>query len=250
MFNQSKLIGVVVGVFSLLAVITLVLYFITPKDDEYRPLTISNLDKHPVSSDDKKSIENQVFAQVLRGASEDEGESVSYTGLVREGSFTNPDDAVRNNRITNGHITFMLDIEQIARSWKVSVLYQNGTIAPSGIVTKCPSEVESKYENDKYCKEPSMQADRPEFVEKDPLVRELPYKSNHYSIHPAYDPDGNLEVIVKIDLSYSNDNDPSKKFFDSYKASSIEWIKSKGVNPDDYKIVWRDISNQTKSVSK
>ena len=243
MIDKNKAIKIALSIVGLLIIIAIIITIFTPKDDSPRPLlTITNINNYPINDKlDQTAIENQVYAQVLKDDKEDDKDStITYTGTIRDGSFTLDGEAVKN--ITSGKVSFLLDVEQIARSWKVTVTYLNKNIVPSGISTSCPSEEEQKYPNDAFCVPWSMQGPQPKSVTEDTLIKELPYISSSYSIHYARNTPGNVEIIVKIGLNY---NEQTARFFETHKASSIEWIKSTGVNPDDYTIIWRDISGET-----
>lgn len=198
----------------------------------YGLLTIVNVDDYPLSVV-RNSLSDGVFGVTI--AKYNYNKEGRYSGVIRSGSYQS---TVDGNSIKR---SFILDVEAEKKSWLIEVTMKDeNTIAINGIQSSCLPEKDLIYGS--FSCENSRFDTKTEEEIKDPVLDSLPYSTPYYSISGITGTDGKNEIAVRIMINYNSER--NRKVFKQYQDEVINWIKSKGVNPDSYTITWRDFKGQ------
>lgn len=232
------LIALAIGVILLIAVIVIVVLN-TNQPPKANGVGITNYDQKVknISSTRKVNIEEALFNMIRFNTSDDYDITTIKDTVIRDGSDIQ--ETEDNNKYSG---SFIVDIPSIRQSYNIAYLYSvNNDGYDSGypVVVSCLEESKVIYK-DFECKERNSWQ-----TSQDPLLQKLPYNGPYYSVS-GYENAEEKVLVIKVMINTNSQRTIER--FQTYKTEALQWITSQGVNPEDYTIEWRNLSNNPVSL--
>jgi|GEM_PF-1519802 len=188
-------------------------------------------------SDRRKALDETLYKIIKRNLGSDDF-SVK-DAIIREDSVDKNFDLDIN--INYG--SFIVDIKSIKQSYLMryrwSSDWQNRHLAGYNATAECLTDDKLKY-GDFDCEDDFSKSNNN--LERDPIIKHLPYSTFNYTISANTDKKGEVELNVKMTLFSADTRDGGRdEAISKYKSEVVEWVKNTGLNPNNYPINY-DIS--------
>lgn len=242
-FNISKKISkkqIIITIFIIITIIIIFTFYFIFRPIQSNIINISNLNEcgDNIHNTISQNITASAYNTVKLAHNFNNQPSLNhYSGLIREGSCsTTTEDNI-------GHTSMaILDIPDAKQSWQIEFFWiKNNQPTESldfgAIKYTCITEDQMIYP-DFNCDKIIAERDREindNIINKDPIFNILPYSTLNYTIRFA-SVDEKDKITLNITISISNveyKEDP-EKYVNLYKNSAIDYLKSRGFNPDNY----------------
>ncbi|UTX51586.1 hypothetical protein KI440_01370 [Candidatus Saccharibacteria bacterium TM7i] len=196
----------------------------------YNMLTIENIKDFPFKGVEDDLAEG-VFGVTIAKHGYDKDSR--YTGTIRDGSYSSDIKSKYTQK------EFIFDAPSEKKSWKIIVSMVNDRIGTNGVLAQCLPSEELKY-GPFECKAARFDEVDSSTVSADPLISKLPHKAPYYTISGVAESKTETGLAIRIMLNANSDS--TKKFFLGYQEDALSWIREQGVDPANYKIVWRNLA--------
>lgn len=217
-----------------LVIVFLIWYFLRPSTTKYGPtINISNFSKVIINlnEDMRNRIESDLYNLVeING----KNPKTVADAIIRKNSVVQTYD--KESSTYSGSL--IVDIESIRQSYKFKYYYtlskdvKYQTSYPVGVFCLDKEDIIYKEFN---CK--TKDSDSESLT--DPLLAFLPYETLNYSVKPRLDDKGSVILVIDISLSESDYRSGVENIVSQYKNEIFEWIKSNGLDPNNYQYQYR-----------
>lgn len=174
----------------------------------------------------------------------------SVADIIKKNNPASTDFSTTNPKIRSGSYTttppnsdgiieakFFVDSEPLRQSYLVYISYYKDSTdqfaGPPSV--RCITNKNDLIYGEFACKEISPIGTSA----TDPLLSKLPYRDPYYFIS-GYIDDNDLKHVT-IDIDINTNSEATRKAFQGYKESSLQWIKSQNADPNNYRIEWRNL---------
>jgi uncharacterized protein YxeA len=189
-----------------------------------------------VSSDMRDATESYLYNIVKENKESSFDASTVDDARIRDNSESQ--DFSKSENVYSGE--FIVDMESIRQSYRVQYSYSsdenNIHVGGNPVVISCLDEDQLKY-GAFDCKDfVSGQA-----ASYDSILQHLPFQNFSYRITPDSTQGDVLVLKVQLtipDSDLKGDTASRLAVIDTYKQEVLDWIRSKGANPDDYTITY------------
>jgi hypothetical protein len=231
-FSNKKLVAIFAILLTVLVIIGITVGIFTSQQNGSQ-IAIGNYDKYVKSlPQDRRAAINKALYGVIKSGLQNKKINVD-DAIIREGSYTE----VFNSSEKTYSSTFIVDIASIKQSYKVLFTWSKDAkivLRGDNLKFDCLSKDQLIY-GDFKCSEilglPTSS--------NDPILQYLPYSTFNYTI--ALSPVANEKVGLDIRIFlYSSDTRDGNRdqSIDRYKNEAINWIKSKGLDVNNYLITY------------
>lgn len=201
-------------------------------------ISIRNYNKHmPELPKDRRDSLNASLYGIVKYNMSDDRKIAIKDALIREGSV---DKAKKDDEISNVNSgSFIVDMASIKQSYLLSYDWSNDNkdnkyLGYSAIAQCLP--IDKLAYGDFSCKNNTVDME----TDTDPIIEYLPYSTFHHYVTANVGDDGKTGLDVMIYLVSKEMIDGNRQpAIEQYKTETVEWIKSIGLNPDDYIIDYK-----------
>jgi hypothetical protein len=232
---RRKLVFIITSVTVVLAMLILIIFFAIPNStnpygEELKIENFSGLVKN-LPTERRDAIFSALHTIVtLNGINEEQASTIN-DAVIRTDSAKQSYDV--KNDIYNGE--FIVDIESIKQSYLVRYFYAaKDSVAKIGgysLLMLCLPVDQLKY-GDFNCKE--TLAAESEGI--DPIIQYLPHSTLSYQINSRTGDDGKVTLTIQLLLTEADRRTGEQAAVDIYKSEALDWIRSKGLDPNNYTI--------------
>ena len=229
---KRNIIIAVVGFFVLCVGLVAWGIYDSNKNPYDRYMNIANLDSYtsgrPKDRQTLYYIQYALFNAISDNTEREWGNGEIKDIMVREGTFNQ--SFVESSGIHS--VSFIVDSESIEQSYRVRYQWadkKTQVLADDANAVVCVNDDEMIY-GDFGCKD--MFSGQTQFA--DPILAFLPYSTLSYVITGGGDVGGKYKLNVKIQLSAADVRLDADAAAEAYKAQARAWVKSIGMNLDDY----------------
>lgn len=233
MYERNKiLINSILLIMALVISVSAIYIIIESKNSYGDSIKISNLDKYtkgrPKNKKSLDFIEYSLLNTVNNNLKEDViGKSIQ-DALVRDKSFSQS----FNDNTKVHEVKFIVDIKSLNQSYDISYQWSetdnNTNLDEYGTLVKCLKKDKLIY-GDFKCKDSISEISGI----PDPIFEFLPYSTPNYRI--TYNLDYR-SIDIEILTSAADERENPEAAIASYQQEAKEWIRSKGLDPNNYNI--------------
>jgi hypothetical protein len=231
--KQKIIIVSIIVVFISLIVL---LFLLLPKNGYGSGISVNNYDKYikNLPTDRKNSINSALYKIVATNSQTDNINVNDAT--IRDGSAKYSYD--RTTNVNSG--SFIVDMESIKQSYMISYEWssdsKNSNLSGYSAIATCLASADFIY-GEFGCVDSF--ANSKSYTERDPILKYLPYSTFNLSVTANVISNDRVDLNVNIILYSSDTRDGQRDIsIAKYKTEIVEWIRSLGLNPDDYLIIY------------
>lgn len=222
----------------MLGLIAIIIGFVIYKTNYEKPygteITISNFSSkiNNLPDDRKASISAYLYDTVKKNSNQSITVAEIGEAIIRE----NSNSQVFNSeaKVFNG--SFIVDIEKIKQSYKIEYVYSSDKnsdqLGGYEVLVLClPSDklIYGSFD----CKELFEDSEG-----IDPIVTALPYSTLSYEIRYIDTGKEKSTLTIRLFVSEADRSTDEAAAVNSYKQEALNWLISKGFNPDNYEITY------------
>ena len=230
--DRKKAIAIIAGLIAIVAVIILIVSTASKNDNPYgEQVTIKNYNVKNLPDDRRDSIFAALYNVIDLNKAEGSEKPDINDAIVRKDSEEQSYDS--DNDIYTGNL--IVDVKSIKQSYYIQYSYSanpdNAEVGGYPVTATC-LPVDKLIYGDFKCKDALQQ----ESAGVDPITQYLPQSTLSYQIEASTDADNKTVLNIRLLLSEADYRIGEAEAVSTYTQEALNWITSKGLNPNDYTI--------------